>query len=107
MNMLNSVILEGVVSKDMSDTGVFVISSERHTKVGEERITTSVSVMCLAQGNILESARKWLKEGSGLRIVGHLQYIEDKVGIVAEHIEFKAGKPKTNGVEGKYNFVQD
>lgn len=107
MNTINSIIFEGVVSEGVSENGVFKLRGERHTKVGEERITTTVEVPCLATGNMLESAKAWLDVGSGVRIVGRLQFIEDKVGIFAEHIEFKFSKPKADGVDGKYKFVKD
>ena len=109
MNMLNSVILEGVVLGEVSDTGLLKVVCERHTKVGEERITTSVNVLCQVPETMLDSAKSYATDGCVIRIVGRLQLLYGGVvGIFVEHIEYKV-LPKKDSVirEGKYNFKQD
>lgn len=104
MNMLNSVILEGAMLGEVSDTGLFKVVSERHEKVGEERITTSVIVLCQVPETMLDSVKKYATDGCGLRIVGRLQLLYGGVvGIFAEHIEYKFCSKVHK--EGKYNFT--
>lgn len=108
MNMLNSIILEGVVSGAVSETGLFRVKSERHTKVGENVVTTVVSVLCGVPNIMLESVKQNATDGRGIRIVGRLEHLYgNEVGIFAEHIEYKFPKKEKTICEGKYNFKQD
>ena len=110
MNMINNLILEGVVSVGVSYSGCFSVESERHTKVGEEMTTTTVTVWCQI-GDNMKNTKSLLTVGRGVRIVGRLQYIsvpfdwEQVLGIFVEHIEYKLF-PKVHK-EGKYNFTED
>lgn len=107
MNMINSIILEGVVSEGVSETGLFRVKSERHTKVGETNVTTTVEVLCQAPEIMLESVKAFGKVGRSMRIVGRLEYLYgNEVGIFVEHLEYKPDFPKAKRV-GKYNFKQD
>lgn len=106
MNMLNSVILESVVSGAVSETGLFRVKSERHTKVGEGVVTTVVNVLCQVPQNMLESVKKYATDGRGVRIVGRLDTLYGgEVGLFIEHIEYKNFPNSIR--EGKYNFKQD
>lgn len=109
MNMINSIILECVMLGEVSDTGLFKVVSERYEKVGEERIKTSVTVLCQVPQVMLDSVKKFATDGSGLRIVGRLQLLYGGVvGIFVEHIEYKFPPKKEIVIrEGKYNFKQD
>lgn len=109
MNMLNSVILECAMLGEVSDTGLFKVVSERHEKVGEERITTSVTVLCQIPETMLDSVKRFATDGCGIRIVGRLQLLYGGVvGIFVEHIEYKFPSKKEKTIrDGKYNFKQD
>lgn len=108
MNMLNSVILEGVMLGEVSDAGLFHVKSERHSKVGETNVTTFVTVLCQIPEVMKESAKNFATDGSGIRIVGRLDTLYGgEVGIFVEHIEYKFPKKETTIREGKYNFKQD
>ena len=98
MNMLNSVIVEGVVSTGIDDDGLFTISTSRYQKVGEEFNEEKTFVECLVTGIIRNTVGDKLTEGRGLRIVGYLKQIEGNLGLFVEHVEFK---PK------KYTFRND
>ena len=104
MNMLNSVILEGVMLGEVSDAGLFHVKCERHSKVGETKVTTFVTVLCQASNTLMESVKKHASDGRGLRIVGRLDHLYgNEVGIFVEHVEYKL----LNTVrDGKYNFKQ-
>lgn len=103
MNMMNSLILEGVVSgephlNETSTTSVlnFTIEHTRYykNKLGED-VTETFQIKVVAFGSMCKIP---LKEGSGVRIVGRLKQNiwtdsdgmkHSEVQIVAEHIEIK------------------
>lgn len=101
MNMLNSVILEGVVSESMNEDGVFTVCSCRYSKVGEDLVEEKTFVKCLCSKVLADSLKDKTKEDRGVRIVGRLKEIEGNIGLYAEHIEFK---PVGVRKEGKYTF---
>lgn len=106
MNMLNSVILECVMSGTVSETGLFRVKTERHTKVGESNVTNVTTVLCQVPNAMLESVKQYAIDGRGMRIVGRLDTLYGgEVGIFAEHIEYKNFPSSIR--EGKYNFKQD
>ena len=109
MNMLNSIILECVMLGEVSDAGLFHVKSERHSKVGDMNVTTSVTVLCQIPETMMESVKNFATDGSGLRIVGRLDTLYGgEVGIFVEHIEYKFPPKKETVIrEGKYNFKQD
>jgi len=104
MNSLNSILIEGTVSKEPVITSLdgnswcdFVIETKRTCK---NRLENSISYFEIeAWGRLGEVCAKELKTGSPIRAVGRLKLVrwttEDreehsKVKIVAEHIEFKS-----------------
>ena len=101
MNMLNSVILEGVVLEGLNEDGVFTIYSSRYSKVGEDLVEEKTYIKCLCSKVLADSLKNNIKEDRGVRIVGHLKEIEGNIGLFAEHIEFKPVRVKK---EGKYTF---
>ena len=106
MNMINSIILECVMLGEVSDTGLFKVVSERYEKVGEERIKTSVTVLCQVPQVMLDSVKKFATDGRSIRIVGRLQLLYGGVvGIFVEHIEYMNFPNSIR--EGKYNFKKD
>lgn len=101
MNMLNSVILEGVVSEGLNEDGVFTTCSSRYSKVGEGLVEEKTFVKCIVEGRSRTHVSDKLNEGRGVRIVGRLKEIEGNLGLFAEHIEVK---PLGVKKEGKYTF---
>jgi hypothetical protein len=108
MNDINSLIIEGVVSKGFkaisSNEGEFTLTSKRTTKVGdncfEEELT---DVVVIVHGTLFKYAQKYLDEDRGVRVVGRLCNINGGVQVIAEHFEVKS---KTKNIDGR-NFVQD
>ena len=111
MNMINSLILEGVVSgethlNETSTTSVlnFTIEHTRYykNKLGED-VTETSHFKVVAFGRMCDIP---VKEGSGVRVVGRLKQNKwtdsegashSEVQIVAEHIEIKK-KEFSNGL---------
>ena len=100
MNMLNSLILEG----DVTDVGAydaenskveFNICVERSYKDSNNVIITEKPVFkVVAYGKLASFASdiKLMYVGRGVRVVGRLTVEDDKVKVVAEHLEFKPEK---------------
>ena len=105
-NNLNSVIVEGNLTKDadfdstQKGTGfcTFSVATNRYFKSGEE-VQHEVSYFDVeAWGKLADSCRSLLVKGSGVRVVGRLKQdrwnsedgkAKSRVKIVAEHIEAK------------------
>lgn len=105
-NNLNSVIVEGNLTKDadfdstQKGTGfcTFAVATNRYFKSGEE-IQHEVSYFDVeAWGKLADSCHSLLVKGSGVRVVGRLKQdrwnsedgkARSRVKIVAEHIEAK------------------
>jgi single-strand DNA-binding protein len=105
-NNLNSVIVEGNLTKDadfdstQKGTGfcTFSVATNRYFKSGEE-IQHEVSYFDVeAWGKLADSCRSLLVKGAGVRVVGRLKQdrwnsedgkAKSRVKIVAEHIESK------------------
>lgn len=89
MNMLNSVILEGVVSVGINTLGEFYVDSSKYEKVGEDITEVKTRVKCLITNTLFVSECGKITEKRQLRVVGFLENIRGEIGIHAEHIEFK------------------
>lgn len=88
MNNLNSLIVEGnMVSGELKEnTFNFSIAVNRFT--GNKELETSFfDVECY--GNLVKLLEQKFKKGCGVRIVGRLKQVQERVIIIAEHIEFK------------------
>jgi single-strand DNA-binding protein len=110
MNMLNSIILEGVVEKDATSKmlgGITVatmpISVKRKYKNSDGSESEETSLFDVeTYGNIAVSVNKYAKKGQGIRVVGRLKqkrWEEDgktmsKVVVIAEHVEYKFSPAK-------------
>lgn len=102
MNMLNSLILEGNVTREL-EGNTFEIEVIRYSKK-DDKMTEEKSNFEIEIGYMLTDVlRKNICKGRGIRIVGRLKQIwwtaeEDKpcskVIVFAEHIEFKANVKK-------------
>jgi len=106
MNSLNSILIEGNLTKDPElsatpkGTAVckFTVASNRAYKQDEE-LQKEVSFFEVeAWAQLAETCGKTLKKGRGVRVVGRLKQDRwkdqtgknhERVKIVAEHIEFK------------------
>ena len=104
MNMLNSLILEGVVigephKSEASDVLNFTVGSERYYKnrAGED-VTETSQFKVVAFGAM---SRLPLKDGMSVRLVGRLKQntwtdkdgvSHSEVQVVAEHIEIRKSK---------------
>lgn len=103
MNMLNSLIIEGNVTRGLSscedkrDFGIEVIRNYKNSnnEIVEEKSYFDVELY----GNMLKDiVAKNIYEGRGVRVVGRLKQVRwtdetekqcSKVVLIAEHIEFK------------------
>ena len=99
MNLLNSVIVEGVISSAIDAKNVFELTYTRQTTVGTVQVTSETAIKCF----VSESMCKSIKKGRAVRIVGRLSNIGDNLGVFVEHIEFKPEIIK----EGKYTFQKN
>lgn len=94
-NNLNSVIVEGTITNVVhgEKAAYFTVCTKRYFKdtygeIHEESSFFDIEVY----GKLAESCDKMLKEETGVRVVGRLKsirYEQNKVVIVAEHIEAK------------------
>jgi single-strand DNA-binding protein len=119
MNSLNSILLEGNLTRDPqtrettkgSKVCNFSVASNRYTKGddGYDKETSYFDVEAWAK--LAESCESALKKGRGVRVVGRLKQdrwvdtdgkTKSKVKIVAEHVEFRPdykGDQKEAGAE--------
>jgi single-strand DNA-binding protein len=105
MNNLNSVLLEGNLTRDPevkytnSGTAVcaFSIATNRSFKKGEEWEKEVSFFDCETWGKLAENCGR-LEKGRGVRVVGRLKQnrwtttegkAQSKIIVVAEHVEFK------------------
>lgn len=94
-NNLNSVIVEGKITKieKVEKAAYFTVCTKRYFKdmngeIHEESNYFDIEVY----GKLAESCDNLLKEDVGVRVVGRLKsirYLQNKVVIIAEHIEAK------------------
>ena len=99
MNMLNSLILEGKLTKEVEFTvqenGLkvaksIVASSRYYLTEGCERKEEVTSIEFECYGRMAEDLERISKTRKNVRIVGRLKNQGDKIIIVAEHIEYRA-----------------
>ena len=120
MNNLNSVLLEGNLTRDPESTVTkgwttlctFTIGvNRRYKKEGEQKEEVSFFEI-ETWGRLAENCFEYLSKGRGVRIVGRLKQARwendeksfSKVVIVAEHVEFKPvpSTQKNNTEEKQY-----
>ena len=110
MNMLNSIILEGVVESDATSKmlgGITVstmpISVKRNYRNSDGSESEETSLFDVeTYGNTAVSVYKYAKKGQGIRVVGRLKqkrWEQDgltmsKVIVIAEHVEYKFSPAK-------------
>lgn len=113
MNDLNSVILEGAVSKKVGDFcggGLFEVTTFRDVKVGDSAFVSDFTeIKAFMDGSILERFKELLKLDTRVRIVGRLINMYMTQGVISvqktvlycEHIEILPTKKRV----GKYIFT--
>lgn len=114
MNNLNSVLIEGNLTRDPelkytpkgSAVCSFVLASNRYFKQDGETQKEVAFFEVTAWSRLAEVCGEYLKKGRGVRVVGRLKQDRwtspegqgrSKVSIVAEHVEFK---PNLKGKDG-------
>lgn len=125
MNDLNTVILEGNLTRDPKITVypdnsllcAFTIATNRYIKKkGADNFKQATSYFSVeAWGEMAHSYADELKKGRGVRVVGKLRQttwheesmFREKVYIVAEHIEIKTQYKKYNPEEEQMNKEAD
>lgn len=94
-NNLNSVIVEGIITKTekVEKTAYFTVCTKRYFKDMNGEIHEESSYFDIeVYGKLASSCNEIIKENVGVRVVGRLKsmrYLQNKVVIVAEHIEAK------------------
>ncbi|MBW8003189.1 MAG: single-stranded DNA-binding protein [Planctomycetes bacterium] len=118
MNNLNSILLEGNLTKDPellytskgTPVCTFPIACNRYFKNDGENVQEVSYFEVTAWSRLAEVCNEYLKKGRGVRIVGRLKQdrweadgaTRSKVYIVAEHVEFKPESgPKSTSAETK------
>lgn len=95
MNTLNNLIIEGNLLKKKLKTHTFEfsIAVNRFYKDnnGDEQLETSFFDV-EAYGKLIDICEQQFQKGRGVRIVGRLKQVQERVIIIAEHIEFKPSK---------------
>ncbi len=115
MNNLNSIILEGNLTRDpLMDTTPkgtavchFTVASNRYYKSEGERQEEVGFFDVEVWSRLAETCSEYLTKGRGVRVVGRLKQDRwanadgeprSRVRIVGEHVEFRA-RPKSDAVE--------
>ena len=104
MNNLNSVLIEGTVGNiDANGTTTwFTVTTNRWLK---NKIRISLPIVVGTEGQLAEVMADRLTDGLGVRIVGHLEMIDDALGIFAEHVEIRPGQKTKDMLEGRDDQV--
>lgn len=114
MNDLNSVLLEGNLTRDpemkytQSGSAIctFSIAVNRSYKKGDEWEKEVSFIDVTVWGKPAENCSQYLKKGRGVRVVGRLKQdrwekdgkTNSKLGVIADHVEFKS-EGKRQGAE--------
>ncbi|MCK5736432.1 MAG: single-stranded DNA-binding protein [Spirochaetaceae bacterium] len=116
MNNLNSIILEGNLTRDPlmdatpKGTAVchFTVASNRYYKSEGERQEEVGFFDVEVWSRLAETCNEYLTKGRGVRVVGRLKQerwsnpegeLRSRVRIVGEHVEFRARPKNENGDE--------
>ena len=124
MNNLNSVLIEGNLTKDPelsytpNEKAVckLRLATNRYYRQGDELQEEASFFDVTVWGKQAEACSEYLKKGRGIRVVGRLKQERweaqdgserSRVAIIAEHVEFKP-KPKTedDGTQSDEESVQ-
>lgn len=110
MNNLNSVLLEGYLTRDPQEKSIegsalssFSVASNRFYKKNGAQVQETSFINVDVWGKTAEYCNQYLKKGSGVRVIGRLKQerwvdTEEKnhstIKIVAEHVDFFNSKQK-------------
>ncbi len=93
MNNLNSLILEGTLTKDVvlsDNTAQSTIAVTRYYRNASGETVEDISRFdVIAYGNLAGIFAEHGHEGRGVRLVGRLTQQNDSICVIAEHIEFR------------------
>lgn len=100
MNMLNSVLIEGVMTAGLTLDGRFTIETSR-LEGGEVQ---KLVILCklspaLFTNESSESIRKIFKSGTIFQCIGSIEKINGDIGVLVEHFEKRGAR------FGKYTFT--
>jgi single-strand DNA-binding protein len=113
MNSLNSILMEGNLTKDpeLKETTkgtkvcTFTVASNRYYKKEDEQQQEVTFFPVEVWAGLADSCNQYLKKGRGVRVVGRIKQDRwkdqddknhEKFKIVAEHVEFKPLFSKNN-----------
>ncbi len=98
MNMLNSLLIEGVMTAGLSSSGRFTIENERSE--GGKQVKNVFLCKLMPALFEVEGVRSRVNNGNRLRLVGYLSKDTDGESmIMVEHVE------RVGVRSGKYNFA--
>lgn len=114
MNSLNSILMEGNLTKDpeLKETAkgtkvcTFTVASNRYYKKNDEQQQEVSFFPVEVWAGLADSCNQYLKKGRGVRVVGRIKQdrwtdqdekSHEKFKIVAEHVEFKPLFTKNKG----------
>ena len=100
MNMLNSVLVEGVMTAGLTLDGRFTIETTRY-EGGEEQ---KLIILCKLSSALftkesIEDIRRTFKSGTIFQCVGRIEKINGEFGVYVEHFERRGYR------FGKYTFT--
>ena len=116
MNSLNSILLEGNLTRDpeskQTSKGTalctFAVASNRYFRMGESTQKEVSFFDVETWSGLAERCAAELKKGRGVRVIGHLKQdrwtdpegqTRSKIKIVADHVEFKPIRDKDQDEE--------
>ncbi|MBO7123237.1 MAG: hypothetical protein J6V90_08165 [Treponema sp.] len=90
MNCMNSVVVEGKVTRGFDEDGVFEFQATCLVKdsTGDLVSEEVTNIQCFVPNNLRSNAEKELKLWRVVRVVGRLATLNGKLGLTAEMIEF-------------------
>lgn len=102
MNMLNSVLIEGVMTAGLTLDGRFTIETTRYEGGEVQKLVILCKLSpALFTDKTSENLRKIFKGGTIFRCVGRIEGINGDIGILVEHFE------KCGVRFGKYTFTNN
>ena len=126
MNSLNSILMEGNLTKDpeIKETAkgtkvcTFTVASNRYYKKDDEQQQEVSFFPVEVWAGLAESCNQYLQKGRGVRVVGRIKQdrwkdqdekSREKFKIVAEHVEFKPlfTKNKDGSEDSKINHAEE
>jgi len=88
MNQMNSVIFEGFVDHWFEDSKRIMMHSDRQEDNGEKTFLY-MSVLVPNERMAEGFNRQWTGANQKIRVVGRLAWDDDRVSILAEHIDYR------------------